>query len=1224
MPVAINDAAVTVVDTAVTIDVIANDVDPDVGGGIDPSTVNILTPPQNGVAVINPLNGQIVYSPNSGFTGQDVLLYQVRDVAGEQSNIATVQIDVLPSTTGPIAVDDLVGTLEDTPIQIDVLANDLAVGLAIDPTTVELVTLPTLGSATAHPVTGIITYAPNSQASGADVFTYRVRDAGGAVSNVATVTLGVISVPDPPIVFDDVGVVEEDGATAIVVLANDLTQPGDAIDVTTVTIVDPPSSGIALVDPVTGVVGYSPVANFNGPDFFRYTVTSVAGVVSDPGRVDIFVVPVNDAPVAVDDTGQVFENTQTLFNVLANDTDIDSALDPTSVTIVSGPFNGIAVVDPVTGAIFYTPNPDFFGPDTITYRMRDVDGTDSNVATLSIEVLEVNDLPVAAPDFAQTLEDTPVLIDILNNDFDLDNGIDPTTVEILIGPANGITQINPLTGDVTYTPNPEFSGIDTFSYVVRDLGGALSNLALVQINVIDFNDPPIAFDDFVATVPNTPVVIPIAGNSLDLDGTIDPASVTIVQNASRGTLIPNPTTGEVTYVPNAGFQGLDRFTFRVRDNGGALSNIAEIIVRVGDPVSIAGSVYVDTNGNGLRDPGEVGIPNVQILIDKIDGPIMFTETVFTDLNGNYLYTATTDFGSAPPGTYNVREIQPFGFLDGIDTPGVPPPGITLNDQFNNLVLGSGVDAEGFLFGEGGLALGLQGIVESNQFYASTVTPEGLNLLEAGTTESLNLGGGDYWYGVDAGWQGAATFTAVHNPAAGSANLTLYDAQMQVMAQGVQQGGATSLSYSATAGQAYVLKVSGTNSNVSLQSAGPQVALPAGPAGESTVGAVNPATATFFLRYTNNSGDADVPAFNYGLNQPSWIPLAGDWDGNGVDTVGVYNADTATFFLRNENSAGASDVQPFNFGLPGWVPVVGDWNGDGVDTVGVYNPQTATFFLRNSNTTGVADVAPFNYGLPGWQPLAGDWNGDGTDTIGVYNAQTATFFLRNSNTSGDADVPAFNYGLPGWQTIVGDWNNDGTDTVGVYNPQTATYFLRNANSSGVADVPAFNYGLPGWRPIAGDWNPGGQALTLGPDAAATAGSTISVADVTPLVEVALGLWSAAGVDPVAIDRFSDVDVVIADLAGDRIGWADGQRIYLDANAAGAGWFVDATPENDDEFAGDVAGVDLLTALAHELGHLLGMVDLDESQFADHVMSELLAPGQRNLPSAIDEVLSDLDE
>lgn len=259
------------------------------------------------------------------------------------------------------------------------------------------------------------------------------------------------------------------------------------------------------------------------------------------------------------------------------------------------------------------------------------------------------------------------------------------------------------------------------------------------------------------------------------------------------------------------------------------------------------------------------------------------------------------------------------------------------------------------------------------------------------------------------------------------------------------------------------------------------------AGEDSIGVYNPLSGTFFLRSTNNSGEADVPAFNFGPSPGNLIPLAGDWDGDGVSTIGLYNRTTGQFSLRNSNDAGAADYPVFTVGSPQGLPIVGDWDGDGTDTVGVYNPFTSTFLLVNGHSGNAGPVIQFLYGIPGWVPIAGDWDGDGADSIGLYNPGTATFFLRNSNSMGVADVPHFNYGMPGWVPVAGDFDGDGDDSVGVVNIDTATFFLRNQNTSGVATIPGFNYGLPGWRPIVGHWQPQVQelmTLSLGTEPEAT--------------------------------------------------------------------------------------------------------------------------------------------
>ncbi|MBN2474776.1 MAG: hypothetical protein JXB62_09220 [Pirellulales bacterium] len=250
-------------------------------------------------------------------------------------------------------------------------------------------------------------------------------------------------------------------------------------------------------------------------------------------------------------------------------------------------------------------------------------------------------------------------------------------------------------------------------------------------------------------------------------------------------------------------------------------------------------------------------------------------------------------------------------------------------------------------------------------------------------------------------------------------------------------------------------------------------LPPGPpaADGQTPGLYNPHASDFLLRDSNDGGTAQHD-FIYGAAGAGWTPLAGDFDGDGIDTIGLYDPATSRFMLRNANSSGLADCTfLYGPGGAGWQPIVGDFDGDGTDTIGLYDPATSRFYLRNSNSTGIAELK-FVYGPAGlgWQPIVGDFDGDGTDTIGLYNPATSWLFLRNSNTTGVADLK-YVYGPPGagWQPIVGDFNDDGTETCGLYDPAASQFFLRNSNTTGVAEVK-FYYGLgnAGWEPIIGKW------------------------------------------------------------------------------------------------------------------------------------------------------------
>jgi V8-like Glu-specific endopeptidase len=232
---------------------------------------------------------------------------------------------------------------------------------------------------------------------------------------------------------------------------------------------------------------------------------------------------------------------------------------------------------------------------------------------------------------------------------------------------------------------------------------------------------------------------------------------------------------------------------------------------------------------------------------------------------------------------------------------------------------------------------------------------------------------------------------------------------------------------------------------------------------SGIGGFDPTTATWYLRSDPAPGGADVGSFVYGL--PGWIPVVGDWNGDGVDTVGVVDPGTERWYLRNSNSSGGPDAGSFVFGLPGWIPVVGDWNGDGHTGIGAYDPATATWYLRRGDSSGAADAGVFVFGAPGWVPVTGRWRGGTRSGIGVVDPATANWYLRSSASAGKPDAGVIQFGAPGWQPVTGDWEGTKTSQLGVIDPTNEQWYLRGSTGQLAA---SFAYGGPGWVGLAGDW------------------------------------------------------------------------------------------------------------------------------------------------------------
>jgi hypothetical protein len=235
------------------------------------------------------------------------------------------------------------------------------------------------------------------------------------------------------------------------------------------------------------------------------------------------------------------------------------------------------------------------------------------------------------------------------------------------------------------------------------------------------------------------------------------------------------------------------------------------------------------------------------------------------------------------------------------------------------------------------------------------------------------------------------------------------------------------------------------------------------------------TPQYLLRDTNSSGPPNY-ALSLTPQQTGDLPISGDWNGDGVDTVGFYRPyngwGLGAFYLRNSKSLGPADLT-FTFGITGDLPVAGDWNEDGIDTIGVYRPSNGVFYLRDSNSGGSPQYQ-FPYGNTGDLPIAGDWNNSGTDTIGLYRPSTGVFYLSDTNAS-VPPVYSFAYGNPNNDDlpVAGDWDENGYFSVGVYRQSTGEWFLDNEVPGNQPISYAFSFGAIGHTtPIVGDWNNSG--------------------------------------------------------------------------------------------------------------------------------------------------------
>jgi VCBS repeat-containing protein len=266
--------------------VLANDTDADG----DALTAVLVSGPSFGSLSLN-ADGSFTYTPDPNFHGVDDFTYKANDGVTD-SNTATVTITVNSVNDVPVANDDAATTDEDVPVSIGVLANDVD----DDPTTtlwLASVSDPGHGSVT-WDAYGVVTYTPDPDFFGSDAFTYKATD-NITESNVATVTITVNPVNDPPVANDDAAVTDEDVPVTIDVLANDTdVDVGTVLSVASVTSA---GSGSALLN-ADNTITYTPNVDFSGNDQFDYVVSDGAGG-SDLGTVLVTVNPGPDVVIKV-------------------------------------------------------------------------------------------------------------------------------------------------------------------------------------------------------------------------------------------------------------------------------------------------------------------------------------------------------------------------------------------------------------------------------------------------------------------------------------------------------------------------------------------------------------------------------------------------------------------------------------------------------------------------------------------------------------------------------------------------------------------------------------------------------------------------------------------------------------------------------------------------------------------------------------------------------------
>ena len=488
--------------------------------------------------------------------------------------------------------------------------------------------------------TGLVAYYKMSNGSGTTVTDDSIHDSNGTIIEggpgvpgngqlAQWVTSGAFDTP----LADNLTVSAIQNTTTDVQLSG-ISTPGASL---TYTYNDPPHGSLSGTAPA---LTYTPDSGYTGADSFTYQVWNGSNSSAD-ATVSITVYSANNTPL-VANTLNISTNVNTAVSVTLTGSDANN--DPLTFSVVSNPTHGSLSGTPPN--LTYTPNINYTGSDSFTFLAND-GLADSNTATVSINIASSNLPPVVNPQNEETNEDTAKGI-VLNASDPEGSAVtytftSPPTEGTLLGTAP----------NMTYTPNPNYNGIDRFSYFARDAQSNRSTTVTVTITINPMNDAPTRINQSLTTGIN--VSLPITLTANDIDG--DSLTFEITNNPQNGAL--GGATPNLVYTPNTNFSGTDIFSFRAYD-GQAYSQTANVIITVSGesdtPLAQADTYFVDrdsilnvsvVNGVLSNDTSPQGVPLQAVLEEDVSHG-----TLEINSNGSFTYTPLSGFSGEDSFTYH--------------------------------------------------------------------------------------------------------------------------------------------------------------------------------------------------------------------------------------------------------------------------------------------------------------------------------------------------------------------------------------------------------------------------------------------------------------------------------------------------------------------------------------------------------------------------------------------
>ena len=543
---------------------------------IDKDSLSITSFTKAEYGVVEMKGNTLTYTPSSNYNGKDTFRYTISDGKGGTST-GTIKVTVKPVNDNPVAKPDQSSTQGDKSVLIDVLANDED----IDKDALSISEITTANRGKVQMEGKCIRYTPSERKyTGSDSFEYTIDDGHGGKAT-AIVTVWSDAVPE----------LSKDATLKTLKLGdqNVLTLP--EIEISN------PSSELGAIMNVLSSDKLDGIIVATNSEFASVEV-SVNNKIIAASKLDTFALNVNDVilvkviaqnsevkyykivikltnsnPKANTDYVTVEEDNSLLIDPIKNDEDIDK--DTLTISSFTNTEYGQIVLE--KGSLKYTPNANYYGEDSLSYTIGDGKGG-AATGTIKITVKPVNDNPVAEPDSITAKSDTPILIDVLSNDTDIEKDT-LTIADIKTTAQHGIVQREG--NSIRYTPSDKkYSGVDSFEYTVNDgKGGTATAKVTIQIEYVP--EPPQLHDDSATVDEDNTVTIDVLSNDTCENGVT--LTISDCTDGKNGTT--KIVDKKIVYTPKLNYYGEDSFSYTV-DYGTSRKESAEVKVTV-NPVNDA-------------------------------------------------------------------------------------------------------------------------------------------------------------------------------------------------------------------------------------------------------------------------------------------------------------------------------------------------------------------------------------------------------------------------------------------------------------------------------------------------------------------------------------------------------------------------------------------------------------------------------------------------------------